>query len=282
MSNPNLDELYVLMGDTPAQRRDARDDARVVDVDPTPTTNRSRPINVNAPEGDDGHTARNKLVLVGLLFGILAVGGLVTWYLWRAFGPPAQVATPDLVADTLGVTTPNPDDRAQSPGNAATEVPTMSMPNADPASTGAVTPANPEGNTESNASTPIAQATEQEANGVLVNELESVDDQVVASVLANERTAGKTTQETLTNELAQVRAELERTKQELARVQRELADARRRQTTAPVRNVRTTVTLTEVLADGAVIRDRTGQEVIVPRGTTFEVVGDRVALGVPR
>jgi hypothetical protein len=31
-----------------------------------------------------------------------------------------------------------------------------------------------------------------------------------------------------------------------------------------------------------VIRDRTGQEVIVPRGTTFEVVGERVSLGVPR
>jgi molybdopterin converting factor small subunit len=176
------------------------------------------------------------------------------------------------VVETLGL--PNQ--------TAATEVPTMSMPNADPASTGAVTPANPEGNTESNTSTPIAQATEQEANGVLVNELESVDDQVVATVLADERPAGKTTQETLAIELDQVRAELERTKQELARVQRELADARRRQTTAPVRNVRTTVTLAEVLADGAVIRDRTGQEVIVPRGTTFEVVGERVSLGVPR
>lgn len=277
MSHPDFDELDVLMGDAQPRRRPPREDTEAIDVTNSRPTRHRDQVNEGVPEGGNSRTAFARHILGGMALLVVGLGVWLAIYLWRELGPREVSAPQDLVAETLGVRMEPP--TAVDPAPA----PSVSAPVPPETQPAAANPGDAGGNDAGGNAVSEVDLTVIDAPGdQLLPTAPSPAPPVEVVADAAEVTALKDEKKRLAADLERAKADLAREKAKTAGVQRELEAARRRQPDVLVRDSRTTVTLTEVLSDGAVLRDRSGNEVIVPRGTSFEVVGDRVALGVPR
>jgi len=83
-------------------------------------------------------------------------------------------------------------------------------------------------------------------------------------------------------QMAELKTELETSKAARAATEAELAEAKRRPAQVVSREAATSFVLVETLIDGAVLKDRAGNEVIVPRGSSVKVAGSTLAVGADR
>lgn len=79
-----------------------------------------------------------------------------------------------------------------------------------------------------------------------------------------------------------LQAELDVVKAEKDAAEKALEAAKNRPPSVVTRDANTSFILIETLIDGAVLRDRAGNEVIVPKGGTVQVAGNRLSTGAPR
>lgn len=266
MSTPDFDELDVLMGANSKGVRGGRENHPIIEGSSTDKPHRQRSDNAAAPEGESHRAVNTRKVIAGFVLVAMIVLGLLVWWVWRSMNAHEPVDTGQLVAETLGPVVDAPGVAAVDP--APTSGAAVEREGAETDSQSLVPPiSTPTPAIEPLPDAAAAVATAEMAESIETENLRTEHDRLVA-----ESTKWK-------SDLEQARAELAQEKARAAKLQRDLEAQRRRQTDVLVRDAKTTVTLTEVLSDGVVLRDRRGNEIVVPRGSSFDVLGDRVVLG---
>jgi hypothetical protein len=228
MNQPNFDDMDALMGENPAPRSKGGD-AHVVDVEPVSSGLRQRKVKKSGNAGV-------ALVLGSVAVLSLAVGG-VYFALTRSSNP--VVASPDVIAATLGGNAPN----AALP--AATQPQPQTPPVSDAANAALPAPA-PGSSVPMPVAPPIPPSPEVQA------------------------------------ELDALRAELAAAKDAKDAAEKALQEAKSKPAQVVTRDANTSFILIETLIDGAVLRDRAGNEIIVPKGSTVQVAGNRLSAGATR
>lgn len=86
----------------------------------------------------------------------------------------------------------------------------------------------------------------------------------------------------LQDKLDALQVELDAAKAAKDTAEKALAEAKSKPPAVVTRDAATSFILIETLIDGAVLRDRAGNEIIVPKGSTVQVAGNRLTAGAAR